>query len=176
MHPGHDKGCAHQWYVHVQVLQSENRKQGTALFCAVSACLPCSTLFMLLFWLMVFPAVSIGSTSAYFPSPLASAYAASKFAVRGYSDAVRVELAPFGVRVLHVAPGGWQLARTQCCAVPQCAVLCCAAHALCYVVPHSVLCYAVLCCPIQHNHTHADRCQSVCAAQPGDFVVFSRLL
>lgn len=51
------------------------------------------------------PAVNISSSCAYSPIPQASAYTASKFAVRGYSDAVRVELAPFGVHVMHVAPG-----------------------------------------------------------------------
>jgi NAD(P)-dependent dehydrogenase (short-subunit alcohol dehydrogenase family) len=50
-------------------------------------------------------AVNISSSCAWAPVPQAAAYTASKFAVRGYSDAVRVELAPFGVHVMHVTPG-----------------------------------------------------------------------
>jgi NAD(P)-dependent dehydrogenase (short-subunit alcohol dehydrogenase family) len=49
--------------------------------------------------------VNISSSTAYLAVPQASAYSASKFAVRGYSDALRIELAPFGVHVMHVAPG-----------------------------------------------------------------------
>jgi short-subunit dehydrogenase len=50
-------------------------------------------------------AVNISSSCAYAPVPQASAYTASKFAIRGYTDAVRVELAPFGVHAMLVAPG-----------------------------------------------------------------------
>jgi hypothetical protein len=54
---------------------------------------------------LVRPPVNISSSTAYLAVPQASAYSASKFAVRGYSDALRIELAPFGVHVMHVAPG-----------------------------------------------------------------------
>jgi len=66
-------------------------------------------------------AANIGSASSYLSVPQGSAYSASKFAVRAYSDALRIELAPFGVHVMHVAPGEptgrtpWQQAQ---CAAP----------------------------------------------------------
>lgn len=44
------------------------------------------------------------------PVATASAYCASKAALRMHSDALRAELAPFGVHVVHVAPG---FVRTQ---------------------------------------------------------------
>lgn len=34
-----------------------------------------------------------------------AAFVLHRFAVRGYTDALRQELAPFNVRVMHVAPG-----------------------------------------------------------------------
>lgn len=53
--------------------------------------------------------VNIGSSTGYVAIPQAAVYAASKHAVRAYSDALRVELSPFGVKVMHVAPGEHQL-------------------------------------------------------------------
>ena len=49
--------------------------------------------------------VNIGSTSSLLAFPGASAYSASKFAVRAITDALRLELKPFGMFVIMVAPG-----------------------------------------------------------------------
>ena len=49
--------------------------------------------------------VNIGSVSGVLVTPFAGAYCASKAAVHALSDALRLELAPFGVRVLEVQPG-----------------------------------------------------------------------
>ena len=49
--------------------------------------------------------VNISSVSGLFAAPGLSAYSASKFAVEGMTEALRVELAPFGVHVASVAPG-----------------------------------------------------------------------
>lgn len=47
----------------------------------------------------------VGSVNGYIGTPAASAYCASKFAVRGLCDALRHELAPRGISVTHLAPG-----------------------------------------------------------------------
>jgi short-subunit dehydrogenase len=52
-------------------------------------------------------AVNISSVAAYMSHPQAHSYCASKFAIRAYSDSLRAELVPFGVNVVHVAPGEW---------------------------------------------------------------------
>jgi len=49
--------------------------------------------------------INIGSTSSFLAVPGASVYSASKFAVRAISDSLRVELKPFGISVILVAPG-----------------------------------------------------------------------
>lgn len=49
--------------------------------------------------------VNIGSVVGLVATPFASAYAASKAALHSYTDALRMELAPFGIQVLLVAPG-----------------------------------------------------------------------
>lgn len=49
--------------------------------------------------------INIGSTSSLLAFPGASAYSASKFAVRAISDSLRLELKSFGVSVILVAPG-----------------------------------------------------------------------
>ncbi|PIB46579.1 short-chain dehydrogenase [Pseudomonas sp. 2822-15] len=49
--------------------------------------------------------VNIGSVSGVLVTPFAGAYCASKAAVHALSDALRMELAPFGVSVLEVQPG-----------------------------------------------------------------------
>ncbi len=49
--------------------------------------------------------VNIGSASGHVAFPGLSVYCASKFAVRAISDALRVELNPFGMNVILVAPG-----------------------------------------------------------------------
>jgi NAD(P)-dependent dehydrogenase (short-subunit alcohol dehydrogenase family) len=49
--------------------------------------------------------INIGSTSSVLAIPGASAYCASKFAVRAITDSLRVELKPFDMKVILVAPG-----------------------------------------------------------------------
>ncbi|WP_369989812.1 SDR family oxidoreductase [Pseudomonas xanthosomatis] len=49
--------------------------------------------------------VNIGSVSGVLVTPFAGAYCASKAAVHGLCDALRLELAPFGIRVMEVQPG-----------------------------------------------------------------------
>jgi NAD(P)-dependent dehydrogenase (short-subunit alcohol dehydrogenase family) len=49
--------------------------------------------------------VMIGSLAAEFPVPFQSAYAATKLAVRGMAQALRLEVAPFGIGVSVVQPG-----------------------------------------------------------------------
>lgn len=49
--------------------------------------------------------VNVGSVTAYLSTPWGGLYAASKAAVHSISDALRMELAPFGVKVSVVAPG-----------------------------------------------------------------------
>jgi short-subunit dehydrogenase len=49
--------------------------------------------------------VNIGSTASYLPTPNGCAYSASKFAVRAATDALRLELFPFGIKVMLVSPG-----------------------------------------------------------------------
>lgn len=49
--------------------------------------------------------VNIGSVSGVLVTPFAGAYCASKAAVHALNDALRLELAPFGIEVLEVQPG-----------------------------------------------------------------------
>ncbi|MDP4570050.1 MULTISPECIES: SDR family oxidoreductase [unclassified Pseudomonas] len=49
--------------------------------------------------------VNIGSVSGVLVTPFAGAYCASKAAVHALSDALRMELSPFGIRVMEVQPG-----------------------------------------------------------------------
>jgi NAD(P)-dependent dehydrogenase (short-subunit alcohol dehydrogenase family) len=49
--------------------------------------------------------VNVSSISGRIASPGIGAYSASKFALEAMSDALRVELAPFGVRVVVIEPG-----------------------------------------------------------------------
>lgn len=49
--------------------------------------------------------VNIGSVSGVLVTPFAGAYCASKAAVHALSDALRMELAPFGIGVMEVQPG-----------------------------------------------------------------------
>lgn len=49
--------------------------------------------------------VNIGSVSGVLVTPFAGAYCASKAAVHAMSDALRMELAPFGMAVMEVQPG-----------------------------------------------------------------------
>jgi NAD(P)-dependent dehydrogenase (short-subunit alcohol dehydrogenase family) len=50
--------------------------------------------------------VNIGSVVGVTPTPFAGAYCASKAALHAFSEALRVELEPFRIRVLTVQPGG----------------------------------------------------------------------
>jgi len=52
--------------------------------------------------------VNIGSVSGVMPTPFSGAYCATKAAVHALSDALRIELAPLGIRVMVVQPGGIQ--------------------------------------------------------------------
>ncbi|WIA20900.1 hypothetical protein OEZ85_005245 [Tetradesmus obliquus] len=65
--------------------------------------------------------VNIGSATSYCAVAQAAAYSASKFAVRAYSDSLRIEMAPFGVKVMHVAPGfmNTRLFHKPCSVKPQ---------------------------------------------------------
>ncbi len=49
--------------------------------------------------------INIGSTPSLLAFPGASAYSGSKFAVRAVTDSLRLELKPFGMSVILVAPG-----------------------------------------------------------------------
>jgi len=49
--------------------------------------------------------VNLGSLSGVLITPFAGAYCASKAAVHALSDALRLELAPFDIRVMEVQPG-----------------------------------------------------------------------
>lgn len=49
--------------------------------------------------------VNISSMVGKFPFPMSGAYAATKHAVEGITDALRMEVRPFGIRVLTIRPG-----------------------------------------------------------------------
>ena len=49
--------------------------------------------------------VNVSSIAGRLPFPFASPYSASKHALEAMSDALRVEVAPFGVRVVLIEPG-----------------------------------------------------------------------
>lgn len=57
--------------------------------------------------------VNIGSMFGDIAFPLFAGYSATKFGVRGLSDALRRELAPLGVHVLYVAPRAAKTGATQ---------------------------------------------------------------
>lgn len=50
--------------------------------------------------------VNIGSVSGLLTTPFSGAYCASKAAIHSINDALRMELAPLGIRVICVQPGG----------------------------------------------------------------------
>jgi len=50
--------------------------------------------------------VNISSVSGVLPTPFAGAYGSTKAAVTALSDSLRMELAPFGITVVTVQPGG----------------------------------------------------------------------
>jgi short-subunit dehydrogenase len=49
--------------------------------------------------------VNLSSIAGKFTFPGSGVYAASKYAVEGITDALRLELAPFGIRVVAIRPG-----------------------------------------------------------------------
>jgi NAD(P)-dependent dehydrogenase (short-subunit alcohol dehydrogenase family) len=49
--------------------------------------------------------INVSSIGGKFYEPLGAWYHATKFAVEGFSDSLRLELAPYGVRVVLVEPG-----------------------------------------------------------------------
>lgn len=51
---------------------------------------------------------NIGSIVGLFTTPFAGAYCSSKAALHALSDALRMEVAPFGIQVVMVQPGGVQ--------------------------------------------------------------------
>jgi NAD(P)-dependent dehydrogenase (short-subunit alcohol dehydrogenase family) len=50
--------------------------------------------------------VNMSSVSGVLPTPFAGAYCSTKAAVNAFSDSLRMELAPFGITVVTVQPGG----------------------------------------------------------------------
>lgn len=61
--------------------------------------------------------VNMGSSSSFMSAPALGPYAASKFALRAYTDALRIEMKTFGVAVSLIAPGPvesaiWEKARS----------------------------------------------------------------
>jgi NAD(P)-dependent dehydrogenase (short-subunit alcohol dehydrogenase family) len=49
--------------------------------------------------------INVSSVGGKFYEPLGAWYHATKFAVEGFSDSLRPELAPYGIRVVIVEPG-----------------------------------------------------------------------
>lgn len=50
--------------------------------------------------------VNVGSIVGIFTTPFAGAYCSSKSAIHSITDALRMEIAPFGIQVVTVQPGG----------------------------------------------------------------------
>lgn len=50
--------------------------------------------------------VNVGSIVGLFTTPFAGAYCSSKAALHSLTDALRMELLPFGIRVITIQPGG----------------------------------------------------------------------
>jgi NAD(P)-dependent dehydrogenase (short-subunit alcohol dehydrogenase family) len=49
---------------------------------------------------------NVGSIVGLFTTPFAAAYCSSKAALHSITDALRMELAPFGIHVVSIQPGG----------------------------------------------------------------------
>ncbi len=49
--------------------------------------------------------INVGSVSGRIPAPMLGAYHASKYALEAITDSLRMELSPFGIRVVIVEPG-----------------------------------------------------------------------
>jgi NAD(P)-dependent dehydrogenase (short-subunit alcohol dehydrogenase family) len=56
---------------------------------------------------------NVGSIVGLFTTPFAAAYCASKAAIHSMSDALRMELKPFGIAVVTIQPGGVRLSFGQ---------------------------------------------------------------
>ena len=52
--------------------------------------------------------VNIGSINGVYPEEFAGAYSISKYAIEAYTDVLRKELAPLGIKVCVVEPGGFR--------------------------------------------------------------------
>lgn len=66
--------------------------------------------------------INVSSVGGRMTSPLLGPYSASKFALEALSDALRIELAPFGVRVAVIEPGSsptaiWETSMTRAFAI-----------------------------------------------------------
>jgi NAD(P)-dependent dehydrogenase (short-subunit alcohol dehydrogenase family) len=62
--------------------------------------------------------INVSSISGRVTAPITGAYSASKFALEALSDALRIELAPFGVKVVVIEPGSsptaiWETSRQR---------------------------------------------------------------
>lgn len=57
--------------------------------------------------------INIGSLGGLIGLPFQGHYSASKFALEGYCEALRVELKPFGIKVCNICPGDFRTAFTQ---------------------------------------------------------------
>ncbi len=82
---------------------------------ATNAIAPVALTRELLPWLVASrgQVVNMGSVFGDIAFPYFAAYSASKFALRGYSDALRRELAPQGVAVTYLAPRGLRTAASD---------------------------------------------------------------
>ena len=59
--------------------------------------------------------VNITSSAAFISAPLMSAYNTSKYAFNAFTDALRREMAEFGVSVSNIHPGACAVPRCPCC-------------------------------------------------------------
>jgi len=50
--------------------------------------------------------INMASIAGLIPAPLYSVYSATKFGVRGFTEALRQEVKPFGIKVCAIYPGG----------------------------------------------------------------------
>src|ERR1700759_3251829 len=57
--------------------------------------------------------VNIGSIGGLVAIPYQSMYSASKFALEGFSESLRMEVRPFGIRVVIIEPGDHKTAITE---------------------------------------------------------------
>jgi NAD(P)-dependent dehydrogenase (short-subunit alcohol dehydrogenase family) len=57
--------------------------------------------------------INVGSIGGLMAIPYQAMYSASKFALEGFSEALRMEVRPFGIRVVIIEPGDHKTALTQ---------------------------------------------------------------